>query len=224
MNALTLAVVSILNQAPATDDSALTPPPIIEHQEAAPQPPPPPPLEPAPQPPPQRSLKEALQVPEEGRKLNRISGNVLLAGFGYLPIEYERALSDKTSVALGVQLSYPALGALLGIYSAGVGVTGEYRFFPLDQLAPSGLWLGPQFRADVAGLSGNTGNKVAFSTGLLGMVGYTFIAESGLSISAGAGLGVNYGTAAASLGGQAGASGAAFGLGLGLHTNIGYAF
>lgn len=172
------------------------------------------------EPPQQQTPPMVAEAPRVRR--SRVSVGPVLFLFGGLGLEYERGFNPDFSVVGGLQLMYPAIGALLGIYNAGATGTFGLRFFPLQAPAPDGLWLGTEINGSAAwvvfpGASG-------LSTGINGVftLGYTFISQGGVTFSGGGGLGLSYTfrnpTNAPSL----------FGNGLGpaitLHLNVGYAF
>lgn len=107
---------------------------------------------------------------------------------GYLPLELETAISPGVSVAVGAQFAFPALPALTGASAAGVGGSISLRYFTAGR-APRGFWLGPELMAGLFALASPTTAVGQIYAGPVAMLGYTFIADDGFTISAGGGIG-----------------------------------
>jgi hypothetical protein len=149
-------------------------------------------------------------------------GPLSLVG-GTIAWEYERAIGEKTSVAFGLPVSLPfGAGGVFGLQSFGINAMGAYRWYLTDR-ALRGLFVGPELNVGYSSVSIRVNNQSSTVAGLgfgvTGLVGYSFLTDSGIAISGGAGLNMNFSTAAA----EAGVGlGPFFGPAVRLH--IGYAF
>ncbi|MBX5482221.1 MAG: hypothetical protein IRZ16_10360 [Myxococcaceae bacterium] len=117
--------------------------------------------------------------------------------FGWLPFEYERASGERWSWYVGPQIRpWAGVGALTGTVARGVRVSFGVRFFPMDR-APGGFWIAGELVPEINYVQDLDFDRIPFvenewALSSLGMIGYTFLFDSGFSISAGAGLGMGY--------------------------------
>lgn len=163
---------------------------------------------------------EAKDVPP-----NVISINPLGLIFGYIAVDYERALSPAMSVVIDGRVGL--LGLAVGVNSFGLG-GGVHFFFESLNLpfgtftgkAPSGPWWGPEASVDF--VSTSFGGWMHLQGGALVGYNYAFGDNNQWVISVGAGLGAYFTT-----GGITTVPGATVG-GLGItgmgRGSLGYAF
>lgn len=168
------------------------------------------------------------------RRLNRITLSPLSFFLLAAGAEYERAAGFKSSWYLGSHFSFatPLSRQLLGIDAPALELTAGARFFPLPgDLAPHGLWVGPEARVGYGRLSTGVEGATPLALGLHATVGYTFIAgdcvarpppgaflcaENGFTVSVGAAGGAATPSMASPL--------TRLRLSVGAHANVGYAF
>ena len=113
--------------------------------------------------------------------------NPLGLAFGSLDVSYERVLSEKSSVELGITYSsFDVTGGSTKVSTNGYGVEGKYKFyFSSDKDAPKG-WYGAPFVAySVSSVDSNgiKGDANSFSAGAL--AGYQWVfggGDSGFSL------------------------------------------
>lgn len=122
---------------------------------------------------------------------------------------------------------WSGLSARLDARAFGARLSLGARFFPIHQ-APEGLWIAaeavPEFNfvADTDESGPYTSRERAI--GLLGMLGYSYIAPFGFTLSGGFGFGVGYFHEVESRTGQAEVVRRGLRPQLGAHANVGWAF
>lgn len=140
---------------------------------------------------------EAAAMSVTTDRLNTVTVAPLSLLGGNLGLEYERVVAPKVTLFAGPSLTFSSgLLSFLGVSSFGFGAHAGGRYF-LTGDAPSGLWLGPQLSFNAATVSatassGADSQDISMSTfgfNALAMVGYTWITDSGVDISIGAGGG-----------------------------------
>jgi hypothetical protein len=165
-----------------------TPPPDVEVSEIAP----PPMASPASVHPARRDRPPVEHV--ESRRRNRLTFGPLPLVLGLIPIEYERAVTDRLSVVGGVvPIPWSGILSLVGIYMKGVRGNIGGRFFPFAASAPAGVWVGGELIGEVAHVEAYIEAKsedYRWGFGALVTGGYTAILASGFTMSAGVGGGV----------------------------------
>lgn len=211
---------------PETDSPAAPPAPAPESGPA-------PAAAPAPAPAGSDAFSSEIEELALHRATQRVSVGPLFILFGVLPVEYERALTDKLSLFAGTTLSYVWLAEVFGVRSMGATLHLGGRYFPMEAAqAPAGFWVGTEldggFTRSTGTLTGGQSptsqiNGNAIALGGVATVGYTYIGESGLSFSGGGGLGVQYRIVTGSLASSPLAP-SGIGPALRLHANVGYAW
>jgi hypothetical protein len=99
---------------------------------------------------------------------------------GYYSLEYERALSEKTSVLIGGGYSSNILGIKTGIVSVSAGFN---YYLSKDRDAPRGVYIGPRGSALFSSKEASAG--FLYSVG--GLFGYQIVGKSGFAFDIGIG-------------------------------------
>ena len=156
------------------------------------------------------------QAPQDGISLrqrnNRVAISPLHVPFGNIPIEYERAFSDRISLAVSPSLITPGVLLVFGYVPFGVQLTTQLRYYFSPKQRLHGFWAGPELFAKASAT--NTSGMI-IGAGAGAMAGYTFIMKNGVSFSGGLGGGLGLGLRE---------SGLAPLLRIGVNLNVGYAF
>jgi hypothetical protein len=140
------------------------------------------------------ALEEPDTVPEAPLARERtltLNPSALL--IGSLDAQYERVLSPSLSGFIGPYIAY---ASLVNQPALALGLLGGVRYFLLESRSPAGLWAGPQVVLGAVSLrSGDTSATGAiFSLG--GLLGYTWLFDSGFIVSIGGGVQFTYATVA----------------------------
>jgi hypothetical protein len=120
--------------------------------------------------------------------------NPLAILFGVFNAEYEQALGPNMSMFVGPSLIY--LSAL-DTSVLGLGLTGGLRYFVGSGRAPKGFWVGPQVGLSYVSLTANDTTVAGAAIGVGGLLGYTWLFNSGFVVSLGGGVQFTYATATA---------------------------
>jgi len=98
------------------------------------------------------------------QRKNVIKINVLSPLVATFNIQYERALTSKGSLQIGLAvLGYSANDEKKTVFS-GVRFTPEYRFYLSDRDAPSGFYIAPFLRITGLGIENNVKEKAEYSS------------------------------------------------------------
>lgn len=161
-------------------------------------------------------VQDPVATPEEParRRKNRFTLGIAAVNIISVPVEYERALGDRVSIAIGGNFSLPLLTMSAGFAAANLSGSLALRYY-LSGTAPAGFWLGPEVFAGRDSYAGELTGVETYADGVA-TLGYSLIAPSGFTLSAGAGGGIRFY--------DGDFRGTGIGPKLTVHLNLGYAF
>jgi hypothetical protein len=141
----------------------------------------------------------ALEVPDTEPGASRAHERMLTLNpsallIGSLDAEYEQALSPSLSGFLGPYIAY---ARIVDTSALALGVLGGIRYFFLESRSPAGLWAGPQAVLGYVTVTRGDTSATGAILSLGGLLGYTWLFDSGFVASLGGGIQFTYATVAA---------------------------